>query len=229
MHPHCGEAGAIGAALEAIRLWRTAARTTSFIGLDAAERIRYRTTCGEETRCHFCTNECLRTFIDVWTDGPDGRPDRALAARRLIVANCEKGAAEDLAKMRAIKAGIDAVKAGTPNLVAVAAREVWKPRHPAWWRRGTRSRPGGRPARRREARREARARCGSASRASSTCTRYAPLFSGYLESLGVLARAHRLLGLRRPANCTGPARRAGPSTRASRRRSRSRTCTTCCR
>ena len=39
LHRHCGEAGAIGAALEAIRLWK-AGRATTFIGLAAAERIK---------------------------------------------------------------------------------------------------------------------------------------------------------------------------------------------
>ncbi|MGE5199901.1 MAG: BadF/BadG/BcrA/BcrD ATPase family protein, partial [Rhodospirillaceae bacterium] len=183
LHRHCGEAGAIGAGLEAIRLWRAGRRTT-FIGLEAAEQIRYRTTSGEETRCHFCTNDCLRTFIDVWNDGPDGRPDPA-TERRLIVANCEKGATEDLAKMRAIKAGLDALKAGTPNLAAFASREVWKATRPglvaaplprAW--------PGAAP--RRAARRSARARVRIGIPRVFNMYAYAPLFSGYLESLGVL-------------------------------------------
>ena len=64
LHEHCGEAGAIGAGLEAIRLWRHG-RATTFIGLDAAERVSFQARCDEDTRCHFCTNECVRTFIDV--------------------------------------------------------------------------------------------------------------------------------------------------------------------
>ena len=31
-------------------------------------KIKYRTTRNEETRCHFCKNDCLRTFIDIRTD-----------------------------------------------------------------------------------------------------------------------------------------------------------------
>jgi activator of 2-hydroxyglutaryl-CoA dehydratase/predicted nucleotide-binding protein (sugar kinase/HSP70/actin superfamily) len=64
VHEHCGESGAIGAAVEALRLHRSGRRTT-FIGLDAVERITYRTTRNEQTRCNFCKNNCLRTFIDV--------------------------------------------------------------------------------------------------------------------------------------------------------------------
>jgi predicted CoA-substrate-specific enzyme activase len=64
VHEHCGESGAIGAAVEARRLW-TNGRRTSFIGLEAVQRITYRTTRNEATRCNFCKNNCLRTFIDI--------------------------------------------------------------------------------------------------------------------------------------------------------------------
>jgi predicted CoA-substrate-specific enzyme activase len=64
VHEHCGESGAIGAAQEALRLW-TNGKETTFIGLEAVANIRYRTTRNEDTRCYFCKNNCLRTFIDV--------------------------------------------------------------------------------------------------------------------------------------------------------------------
>ncbi len=64
VHEHCGESGAIGAAQEALRLW-TNGKETTFIGLEAVRNIRYRTTRNEDTRCYFCKNNCLRTFIDV--------------------------------------------------------------------------------------------------------------------------------------------------------------------
>src|ERR1700745_1769449 len=66
VHEHCGESGAIGAAVEAGRLYRNG-RRSSFIGLDAVRNITYRTTRNEDTRCYFCKNNCLRTFIDVST------------------------------------------------------------------------------------------------------------------------------------------------------------------
>jgi predicted CoA-substrate-specific enzyme activase len=68
VHEHCGESGAIGAAQEALRLWRRGKEST-FIGLDAVRAIRYRTTRNEDTRCYFCKNNCLRTFIDVDVTG----------------------------------------------------------------------------------------------------------------------------------------------------------------
>ena len=43
----------------------TNGKETTFIGLEAVANIRYRTTRNEDTRCYFCKNNCLRTFIDV--------------------------------------------------------------------------------------------------------------------------------------------------------------------
>src|ERR1700757_1576026 len=64
VHEHCGESGAIGAGVEAVRLYKNGHRTT-FIGIEAVQKIGYKTTRNEDTRCYFCKNNCLRTFIDV--------------------------------------------------------------------------------------------------------------------------------------------------------------------
>lgn len=143
VHKHCGESGAIGAALEAARLVQQG-RKTSFIGLDATSRVSYSTTTSENTRCHFCKNECLRTFIDVEIghhEHHQGEVDTELAAqgsfkstvplapgaRRLIVGNsCEKGLVEDVDAMRVIKKELDAALGASPNLMAVAAKAVFK-------------------------------------------------------------------------------------------------------
>ena len=192
VHQHCAEAGAIGAAVEAMRLWQNGQRTT-FIGLDAVARITYHTARNEDTRCHFCKNACLRTFVDVQTGGPAEEapspfqskvPLRA-GEQRMIIASCEKGAVEDLDSMREIKAGLDAIKAAHPNLVDIAAREVWKARGSgsvadpipsASWRKSVRKRIkliNGR----------ASLRIGIPRVLNMYA--YAPLFSAYLESLGV--------------------------------------------
>jgi activator of 2-hydroxyglutaryl-CoA dehydratase/predicted nucleotide-binding protein (sugar kinase/HSP70/actin superfamily) len=173
VHRHAGEAGAIGAALEAARV--VAARPnhgTSFIGLDAVARITYRTTRGEETRCRYCTNECVRTFIDVSTrDGTE---------RRVVVATCEKGEAQDVGSLRLVKAGLDRILEDNPNLPDVAAREVWKPRAAAPVMAPVRGwRPGAAPLRSRRG----SLRVGIP-RVLNLYT-YAPLFAGYLGSLGV--------------------------------------------
>jgi len=70
VHKFCGEAGAIGCAVEAHRLYTENGHRTSFIGLDRVQQIQFRTTRNENTRCYFCKNKCLRTFIDVKTGEP---------------------------------------------------------------------------------------------------------------------------------------------------------------
>ena len=192
VHPHCGEAGAIGAAMEAMHLWQQGHRTT-FIGLDAVRKIVYRTTRSEDTRCHFCKNTCLRTFVDVQTGNsetwnPPAFPSKVPlqpGEQRMIIASCEKGAVEDLSSMREIKAGLDAIRAANPNLVELAAREVWKSRSPklvadptpsSTWRRAVRERIALMNNRR-------SLRIGIPRVLNMYV--YAPLFSAYLESLGV--------------------------------------------
>jgi len=133
VHEHCGEAGAIGAALEAGRLWDNG-RVSTFIGLDACANIQYKTTREEATRCYFCKNKCLRTFIDVKTSQIPAdykRPAKTKVpleegAQRLIIATCEKGTVENIEEMRGIKGGLDKIKKANPNFVEIAAKQVFR-------------------------------------------------------------------------------------------------------
>jgi predicted CoA-substrate-specific enzyme activase len=133
VHEHCGEAGAIGAGLEAGRLWDNG-RKTSFIGLPAIQEIVYKTTRSEATRCYFCKNKCLRTFIDVKTSQINESAKRPLktkvpleeGSQRLIIATCEKGTVEDIQDMRGIKGELDRLKAENPNFAEIAARAVFR-------------------------------------------------------------------------------------------------------
>jgi activator of 2-hydroxyglutaryl-CoA dehydratase/predicted nucleotide-binding protein (sugar kinase/HSP70/actin superfamily) len=136
VHRHCGESGAIGCALEAHRLMSGTSRRTGFIGLDRVRRIAFRTTRDERTRCYFCKNKCLRTFIDVASGAPDRHADPigarpaslvelAAGEQRLIVATCEKGTVEDVHQMRMIKRGLDDVRRQNLNLMEIAAHEAF--------------------------------------------------------------------------------------------------------
>ncbi|MCC6585871.1 MAG: CoA activase [Bryobacterales bacterium] len=133
VHEHCGEAGAIGAGLEAGRLWDNG-RVSSFIGLNAVQEIQYKTTRSEATRCYFCKNKCLRTFIDVKTSNlselaykpPKTKVPLEEGTQRLIIATCEKGTVEDINEMRQIKGSLDKMKKENPNLVEIAARAVFR-------------------------------------------------------------------------------------------------------
>jgi predicted CoA-substrate-specific enzyme activase len=142
VHRFCGEAGAIGCAVEARRRHLESPGATRFIGFERARSIAYRTTRSEATRCYFCKNKCLRTFIDVQTGAattaaapwlPLGDLKRAskvpLASgeQRLIIATCEKGTVEDVDEMRQIKSGLETVRRAHPNFAEIAAREAFRP------------------------------------------------------------------------------------------------------
>jgi predicted nucleotide-binding protein (sugar kinase/HSP70/actin superfamily) len=195
VHEHCGESGAIGAAEEALRLWKNGQQTT-FIGLDAVRRIEYRTTRNESTRCNFCKNNCLRTFIDVRTEPTKNfvpikkvtKVPLMLGEQRLIIATCEKGLVEDVNEMKDIKAGLDKLRDQYPNFVDYAAKEVFRPTNAknvadplptkgwAGWSKGAKERRGLMENR-------GKLRIGIP-RVLNIYT-YAPLFNAYFESLGV--------------------------------------------
>jgi predicted CoA-substrate-specific enzyme activase len=195
VHKHAGESGAIGAALEAVRLHDNGQRTR-FIGLDQVGQISYESTRSEETRCYFCKNKCLRTFIDVKAGDavPAAEPPKKSkvpiepGSKRLIIATCEKGTVEDVGDMREIKKGLDAIREKNPNLVAEWAQAVFR----SWssevvadyiptraLRRKTRERIA-----RMKRRQEIRIGIPRVLNLYST----APFFSGYLEALGVPSR-----------------------------------------
>jgi activator of 2-hydroxyglutaryl-CoA dehydratase/predicted nucleotide-binding protein (sugar kinase/HSP70/actin superfamily) len=184
VHPHCGESGAIGCAFEAQRLYTEEGHRTSFIGLQAVHDIAYTTQRGEQTRCSFCKNKCVRTFIDV--TGANGTPPR-----RLIISTCEKGAVEAVDEMKDIKKCIDELKAAHPDLTQEVAVQAFRPvqvlpvkdRPPAvrWWhtprqRQATRHRQG--VLQRREELRIGLPRV-------LNLYAHAPFFMGFFQSLGV--------------------------------------------
>ncbi len=197
VHEHCGESGAIGAAQESLRLWRKGKQTT-FVGLDAVRKIEYRTTRNEDTRCHFCKNDCLRTFIDIRTKPKDDlsfvpihkvtKVPLMHGEQRLIIATCEKGTVEDVNDMKDIKAGLDSIRAQHPNFVDMASKEVFRPvnaksvadplptRGWSGWKKGDKER---------RALMEKRKKLRIGIPRVLNIYTYAPLFNGYLEGLGV--------------------------------------------
>ena len=116
VHQFTGESGAIGAALEAIRV--AAERDSNFIGLKAAENLEFTATRDESTRCSFCKNKCLRTYIDTVT--PEGD------SNRFIIATCEKGTVEKMDDMKVIKARLDEIRKANPNFVEKASTEAFR-------------------------------------------------------------------------------------------------------
>jgi activator of 2-hydroxyglutaryl-CoA dehydratase/predicted nucleotide-binding protein (sugar kinase/HSP70/actin superfamily) len=118
VHPHCGEAGAIGAALEAQRVVQRRGKST-FIGLRAAIGITFTSTNDESTVCHFCPNECKRTFIDTIT--PTGGASRYIAGF-----SCENGTVESKEDLKKIAQHRKALRGQFPNLVQYEAELAFK-------------------------------------------------------------------------------------------------------
>jgi len=199
VHEHCGESGAIGAATEALRLWRNGLQTT-FVGLEAVRKIEYRTTRNENTRCNFCKNNCLRTFIDIKTEQPNFVSLAAVATppppkktkvplmageQRLIIATCEKGTVEDVNDMKGIKAGLDQIKDANPNFVDMAAHEVFRPTNAKNVADPIPGRAWTKAAKQRVQLMQGRKSLRVGIPRVLNIYTYAPLFNAYLESLGM--------------------------------------------
>ncbi len=153
VHPHTGVSGAIGVAIESERLFNEG-RQTNFIGFDAVRTIKYKTTRDEETRCYYCKNHCLRTFIDIYSatlheNEPEvfsykqgaeqlrsGRVEyfeqdelekiEGMRKERIIIATCEKGTVDNIAGMKEIQKHIEDIKRANPNLIEYASEKVWQ-------------------------------------------------------------------------------------------------------
>jgi predicted CoA-substrate-specific enzyme activase len=118
VHPHTGEAGAIGAAMETRRVVKRKGKST-FIGIDASIDLEYNSKNDEETVCHFCPNECKRTFID--TKRPDGTTSRYIAGF-----SCEKGTVESKEAMLALVAQRKETAQQFPNCVSYEANKAFQ-------------------------------------------------------------------------------------------------------
>ena len=117
VHPHPGEAGAIGAAMETLRVVRKRG-SSRFVGLEQAINISYSTQNDEETRCNFCPNHCSRTFINTKT--PDGA-----TARYISGFSCEKGTVEDWDALRELNKKRREIMKEFPNLVTYESRRLF--------------------------------------------------------------------------------------------------------
>ncbi|MDH3625877.1 MAG: acyl-CoA dehydratase activase-related protein [Myxococcales bacterium] len=118
VHPHSGEAGAIGAAMETLRVVKRRGHST-FIGLDAAIDLKYETKNDETTTCHFCANECSRTFIDAFR--PDGSTSRYISGF-----SCEKGMVESKDAMENLVKERRKIMKEFPNLVTYEGLKAFK-------------------------------------------------------------------------------------------------------
>ena len=91
---------------------------SGFIGLEAAINLEYRSKNDAETVCHFCPNECKRTFID--TKRPDGSTSRYIAGF-----SCEKGTVESKEAMLALVAERKKIAQEFPNVVDYESKKAF--------------------------------------------------------------------------------------------------------
>ena len=118
VHPNCCEAGAIGAALEAMELCQSG-HSTVFPGFDFLDALHYIIRRDETTRCQFCANRCLRTFVELNT-----ATSTASDMKRVIIATCDRGEAEDITAAKGISASWTALRRRSPNYVQLAAEQA---------------------------------------------------------------------------------------------------------
>lgn len=130
VHPYCGEAGAVGAALLAAERM-DAGQPSRFRGFDAVEALEYTATTAEKTRCHWCTANCRRAFIDVRQPGGKGRPWSVVPLdegwERVITGNsCPKGLVEDINELRIVKADLEDVRRAHPNIAELVRERAFR-------------------------------------------------------------------------------------------------------
>jgi predicted nucleotide-binding protein (sugar kinase/HSP70/actin superfamily) len=91
---------------------------SSFIGIEAAINLEYTSKNDEETVCHFCENNCKRTFID--TLRPDGSTSRYIAGF-----SCEKGTVESKEAMLSLVEERKKIAKQFPNTVDYEAKRAF--------------------------------------------------------------------------------------------------------
>ncbi|MEN8146608.1 MAG: BadF/BadG/BcrA/BcrD ATPase family protein [Campylobacterota bacterium] len=117
VHPHCGEAGAFGAAIEARDVVKHRGHAT-FVGLDEAMQLTFTSRTDESTRCHFCAINCSRTFIDTCTPSSE-------SVRYIAGFACESGTVESPEALKALNAERKELQKEVPNLVKKEAKELF--------------------------------------------------------------------------------------------------------
>jgi predicted CoA-substrate-specific enzyme activase len=130
VHPYCGEAGAIGAALCTFEWWKKGLHTR-FRGFDTIESLTYTSTTSEDTVCRWCPVNCKRAFIDVRLPDGKGRPWSKVPLsegwERVISGNsCPKGLVEDANEMRVVKTQLEEVKRGYPNVAEMVRKDAYR-------------------------------------------------------------------------------------------------------
>ena len=182
VHPNCCEAGAIGAALQAMENY-AAGHSTRFPGFELLDTLEYSILRDETTRCHFCANRCLRTFVELSTEAGG-----ATGKKRIIIANCERGEAESAEAVKEINSSWKSLRESCPNYVQLAGEQAWLPTHPDSAVIHSQRKLTTLFSSRDTTRKQRRSQIQIGIPKALNLFTYAPLFSAYFESLGVPAQ-----------------------------------------
>ena len=117
VHPHPGEAGAYGAAIEAKDVVAQRGYAT-FSGMQEALQMTYTSRTDEETRCTFCSINCSRTFIDTKTPSSE-------SVRYIAGFSCEEGTVESHEALKVLKDSRKDLQENTPNLVKKESKDLF--------------------------------------------------------------------------------------------------------
>ena len=119
VHPHPGEAGAYGAAIEAKDIVLERGYAT-FVGMKESLQMTFTSKTDENTRCHFCSINCSRTFIDTQTPSSD-------SVRYIAGFSCEEGTVESHEALKILKDSRKDLQKNTPNLVKKESMSLFAP------------------------------------------------------------------------------------------------------
>jgi len=132
VHPHSGEAGAIGAALVSLDWWQRGGRS-QFRGFEVIESLYYETKTDDSTICPWCPVSCRRTLIDVKVPDGAGRPWSKIKPLpegwiRVITNNsCPKGLTESVEEVKIIKKELEVIKKQFPNIGDAVRQQAFRP------------------------------------------------------------------------------------------------------
>jgi len=143
-----------------------AADPTSFIGFDALSKVHYTVERNEKTRCSYCKNSCMRTFITVYNGNHK---------KKYIIAGCDKGQAENREDLRKIMEEMKKTEESAPHFIHISNQRVFSSFSPPVVAAVT--------GRKRKHQSLMKAVIGIPRVLNMYAT--APLFSTYFESLGV--------------------------------------------
>ena len=137
VHKYAGIAGAVGAALEAKKNFKTVMddavmddavtddAVTTFIGINEAANISFNTRNDETTICKKCNVRCKRTFIEI--EHAASPADSTRREKTLFISGygCDNGSSSDSGVIKDKQRKLNEIYAKNPDISAIAAQDAF--------------------------------------------------------------------------------------------------------